>query len=172
MDHGSRGTEPTEHRAIGWVRRPPAERWPSPEYVLSLSLFDPIQGWVWCHFGGCACTAFLPHRTPGGECPQHGKLLNRDPGAGPNSWFIVLFERGTNELIRQPETGGEAGILGMCWDAAWGVQERAMVRVPTANPLLQHRCMERDNQRHSRRDGRREAPRCKNQTLPSSRGGA
>ncbi|MGI0054412.1 MAG: ISL3 family transposase [Thermoplasmata archaeon] len=131
----------TERRVDVWAGHPPAERWPCPQCGQSLSLFDHAEERVWRHLDSCAFQTFLHARVPRVECPQHGKLRVRVPWAEPNSRFTALFERWSIQVMQQTDTAAAAELLGISWDEAWGIQERAVARGLAAKPPLALRMM-------------------------------
>jgi len=52
----------------------------------------------------------------------------RVPWAEPDSRFTRLLERLAIDLLLECDVSGAAGILGLSWDEAWGIQERAVKR--------------------------------------------
>ena len=131
--------DPNERRVDVWAVHPAGERWPCPECGQPLSLFDHAEERVWRHLDSCAFQTFLHARVPRVECPQHGKLQVRVPWAEPNSRFTALFERWSIQVMQQTDTAAAAELLGISWDEAWGIQERAVVRGLAAKPPLQLR---------------------------------
>ncbi|MGI0131116.1 MAG: transposase, partial [Thermoplasmata archaeon] len=128
--------DPKEHRVDVWAGHPPAERWPCPQCGQSLSLFDHAEERVWRHLDSCAFQTFLHARVPRVECREHGKLQVRVPWAEPNSRFTALFERWSIQVMQQTDTSAAAELLGISWDEAWGIQERAVARGLAAKPPL------------------------------------
>ncbi len=130
-----------ERRVDVWTGHPAGERWPCPECGLPLGLFDHAEERVWRHLDSCAFPTFLHARVPRVECPQHGKLQVRVPWAEPNSRFTALFERWSIQVMQQTDTAAAAELLGISWDEAWGIQERAVARGLAAKPPLTLRMM-------------------------------
>ena len=130
-----------ERRVDVWTGHPAGERWPCPECGLPLGLFDHAEERVWRHLDSCAFQTFLHARVPCVECPQHGKLQVRVPWAEPNSRFTALFERWSIQVMQQTDTAAAAELLGISWDEAWGIQERAVARGLAAKPPLTLRMM-------------------------------
>ena len=130
-----------ERRVDVWATHPPGERWPCPECGQALSLFDHAEERVWRHLDSCAFHTFLHARVPRVECPQHGKLQVRVPWAEHNSRFTALFERWSIQVMQQTDTAAAAELLGISWDEAWGIQERAVARGLLAKPPLTLRKM-------------------------------
>jgi transposase len=130
-----------ERRVDVWATHPPGERWPCPECGQALSLFDHAEERVWRHLDSCAFHTVLHARVPRVECPQHGKLQVRVPWAEHNSRFTALFERWSIQVMQQTDTAAAAELLGISWDEAWGIQERAVARGLLAKPPLTLRKM-------------------------------
>jgi transposase len=133
--------DPKERRVDVWAAHPPGERWPCPECGRALALFDHAEERVWRHLDSCAFHTFLHARVPRVECPQHGKLQVRVPWAEPNSRFTALFERWSIQVMQQTDTAAAAELLGISWDEAWGIQERAVARGLAVKPPLALRTM-------------------------------
>ncbi|EQD79694.1 transposase IS204/IS1001/IS1096/IS1165 family protein, partial [mine drainage metagenome] len=125
-----------ERRVDVWVSHPPEIRWACPECGQLLSLFDHAEERTWRHLDSCQFLTYLHARVPRVECPQHGKLQARVPWAEPNSRFTALFERWAIQVMQETDTSGAAELLGLSWDEAWGIQERAVARGLAAKPPL------------------------------------
>ena len=124
-----------------WAVHPAGERWPCPQCGQPLALFDHAEERTWRHLDSCAFQTFLHARVPRVECPQHGKLQVRVPWAEPNSRLTALFERWSIRVMQETDTAAAAELLGISWDEAWGIQERAVARGLAAKPPLQLRQM-------------------------------
>jgi transposase len=133
--------DPKGRRVDVWAAHPAGERWPCPECGQPLALFDHAEERVWRHLDSCAFHTFLHARVPRVECPQHGKLQVRVPWAEPNSRFTALFERWSIQVMQQTDTAAAAELLGISWDEAWGIQERAVARGLATKPPLALRTM-------------------------------
>jgi len=76
----------------------------------------------------CQFQTFLHARPPRDDCPEHGVRQVRLPWAEPNSRFTLLFERFAIDVLRQTNTQAARAILGISWDEAWHLAERAVQR--------------------------------------------
>lgn len=130
-----------DRRVDVWVAHPPATRWACPECGQLLPLFDHAEERTWRHLDSCQFLTYLHARVPRVECVQHGKLQARVPWAEPNSRFTALFERWSIQVMQQTDTSSAAQLLGISWDEAWGIQERAVARGVARKPPLALRLM-------------------------------
>ena len=125
---------PTEHRVDVWAVHPAEVHWPCPDCGQSLSLFDHAEERRWRHLDSCHFQTYLHARVPRVECPEHGKIQVRVPWAEPSSRFTALFERWSIQVMQETDTAAAAQLLGISWDEAWGIQERAVARGLAAKP--------------------------------------
>lgn len=130
-----------DRRVDVWITHPAGSQWPCPICGLTLSLFDHAEERLWRHLDSCNFETYLHARVPRVECPQHGKVQVRVPWAEPNARFTAMFERWAIQLMQETDTSGAAELLGISWDEAWGIQERAVARGLLARPLLALRQM-------------------------------
>jgi transposase len=130
-----------DRRVDVWVAHPAETRWACPECGQILSLFDHAEERLWRHLDSCHFQTYLHARVPRVECPHHGKIQVRVPWAEPNSRFTALFERWSIQVMQETDTAAAAELLGISWDEAWGIQERAVARGLAAKPPLALRQM-------------------------------
>jgi transposase len=130
-----------DRRVDVWVAHPDGTHWPCPECGQTLSLFDHAEERLWRHLDSCHFQTYLHARVPRVECPQHRKIQVRVPWAEPNSRFTALFERWSIQVMQETDTAAAAELLGISWDEAWGIQERAVARGLAAKPPLALRQM-------------------------------
>jgi len=111
-----------------WVEHPEGVRWSCPECTRELGLYDHAEERVWRHLDSCQFRTYVHGRIPRVSCPEHGVLQVRVPWAEPGSRFTVLLERLAIEVLGECGVTGATRILGLSWDEAWHVMERAVAR--------------------------------------------
>lgn len=118
----------TERRVDVWAVHPPGVSWPCPEGDSTGPVRDHAEERTWRHLDSCHFQTYLHARIPRVACPTHKVRQVRVPWAEPDSRFTRLFERLAIDLLLECDVSGAAGILGLSWDEAWGIQERAVTR--------------------------------------------
>ena len=111
-----------------WAEHAPGGRWPCPECGQQVSGYDHAEERTWRHLDSGSYRTYLHARIPRGQCPTHGVVQIRVPWAEPNSRFTVLFERLAIDVLRECSITGATQILGLSWDEAWHLMERAVSR--------------------------------------------
>ncbi len=117
-----------ERRVDVWAVHPPGVSWPCPEGDYTGPVRDHAEERTWRHLDSCHFQTFLHARIPRVACPTHKVRQVRVPWAEPDSRFTRLLERLAIDLLLECDVSGAAGILGLTWDEAWGIQERAVKR--------------------------------------------
>lgn len=102
--------------------------WKCPECSKALALYDHAEERVWRHLDSCQYKTLLHARIPRVQCPEHGVLQVRVPWAEPKSRFTLLFERLAIDVMMECDITGATRILGISWDEAWHLMERAVAR--------------------------------------------
>ncbi len=125
-----------DRRVDVWVAHPDGTHRPCPECGQSRFLFDHEEGRLWRHLDSCHFQTCLHARVPRVECPQHREIHVRVPWAEANPRFTTLFERWSIQVMQETDTAAAAELLGISWDEAWGIQERAVARGLAAKPPL------------------------------------
>ncbi len=73
--------------------------------------------------------SYLHARIPRVACPEHGVLQVEVPWAEARSRFTLLMERWVIDVLLQCATvQGACRLLGLNWDAVWGILRRAVKR--------------------------------------------
>jgi transposase len=112
-----------------WVDHAKGLLWPCPECARELSCRDHAEERVWRHLDTCQFKTLLHARIPRVDCPDHGVGQVTVPWAEPRSRFTLLFERLAIDVLTHSATVSSAcRLLGLSWDEAWGIQERAVAR--------------------------------------------
>ena len=82
----------------------------------------------WRHLDSCQFQT-VPHaRTPRVKCAQHGVRVVELPWAESNGRFTRLFEALAVDVLLATDVKKAASILGITWDEAWHIMERAVGR--------------------------------------------
>lgn len=102
--------------------------WPCPECGRELAIHDHAPERSWRHLDSCGFATYLHARTPRVACPEHGVRQIRLPWAERHSRFTALFEAFAIDVLKESDVTGACRILGISWDEAWAVMERAVAR--------------------------------------------
>jgi len=79
------------------------------------------------HLDTCQLRTYLHAHIPRLECPEHGVLQVKLPGAEPRSPSARLFACLIIDVIEQCVTiQGTRQLLRLTWDEVWGVMKRAV----------------------------------------------
>jgi transposase len=111
------------HRA----HREPAT-WTCAECGRECPLHDHGPQRTWRHLDTCQYRTLLHATTPRTCCPEHGVHAVRLPWAEPRSHFTLLFERLAIDWLKAASQKAVAGRLGLSWDEAHGIMDRAVQR--------------------------------------------
>lgn len=82
----------------------------------------------WRHLDTCQYRTILSAEVPRVECSEHGVRQVRIPWAEDRSRFTALFEALAIRLLRETTVAGLARVMGLSWDEAEGILERAVAR--------------------------------------------
>jgi transposase len=115
-------------RVSVWAEHGKETTFPCPECARVCGLYDhePERGWR--HLDSCHFETLLYARVPRVQCPEHGVRQARVPWAEARSRFTLLFERFAIDVLLQTDVAGAARILGISWDEAHGIMQRAVER--------------------------------------------
>lgn len=117
-----------EKRVDIWVEHGEGLLWACPECGLEFPLYDHAEERAWRHLDSCQFQTILHARPPRVECGLHGVKQVKLPWAEPRSRFTMLFERLAIDVLREAGVSGATRILGITWDEAWRLMERAVER--------------------------------------------
>lgn len=90
--------------------------------------YDQAEERRWRHLDTCQYQTVLIARVPRVECVAHGVRQIAVPWAEDRSRFTALFEALAIRLLKETTVTGLAGIMGLSWDEAAGIQRRAVAR--------------------------------------------
>ena len=103
--------------------------WSCPHCGRSLGCYDHVAQRTWRHLDTCQFQTLLHARLPRVQCPEHGVVQVAASWAEPHSRFTLLFERWIIDVMQQCSTvSGACELLGIGWDQAFGVMQRAVAR--------------------------------------------
>ena len=111
-----------------WAEHAPGVEWPCPECAGQGRLYDHAEERVWRHLDSCQYRTYLHARIPRMQCATHGVVQVQVPWAEPKARFTRLFERLAIDVLRECSVTGATQILGLSWDEAWHLMERAVER--------------------------------------------
>jgi transposase len=111
-----------------WAEHPQRAEWACPQCSKNLPLYDHAEERTWRHLDSCQFQTHLHARIPRVECGEHGVVQVKVPWAEPRSRFTLLFERLAIDVLSQCDVSGATRILGISWDEAWGLMQRAVKR--------------------------------------------
>lgn len=110
-----------------WVGEREGTRFSCPECGERSPIYDRSER-RWRHLDTCQFTTILCARVPRVECSEHGVKTVRVPWAEPGSRFTLLFERLAISWLREATPSAVARRLGLSWDEAEGIMQRAVRR--------------------------------------------
>ena len=97
-------------------------------------MYDHAAERSWRHLDSCQFQTVLHARTPRVSCPEHGVRQAELPWAEPGGRFTRLFEALAIDVLLATDVKKAATILGITWDEAWHIMERAVLRGRRAKP--------------------------------------
>lgn len=111
-----------------WTEHSAKATFDCPECGEKCSLHDHEEERAWRHLDSCNFETHLRARVPRVRCPRHGVRQARVPWAEPRARFTSLFERFAIDVLLETDIAGAARILGITWDEAQHIMERAVLR--------------------------------------------
>lgn len=100
-----------------------------PECGVLCRMKDHRAERTWRHLDTMQFETIIACRVPRADCPVHGAKTITVPWAGPHSRFTLLFERFAIEVLQSARSITQAmALLGISWDQAQLIQERAVER--------------------------------------------
>ena len=117
-----------------------ATLWGCPECQQRMEIHD-YEERRWRHLDSCQFQTIITARVPVVKCAVHGALTVAVPWAEKYARFTRLFERLAIDVMLECSITGACGILGVSWDEADGIKQRAVQRglarkVPAVMPRL------------------------------------
>lgn len=117
-----------QQRVDVFAKHEKPKSWPCPECSKAVGLHDHDGERVWRHLDSCGFQTFLHARIPRVDCPDHGVRQVRVSWAEPRARFTALFERFAIAVLLETSISGATEILGISWDEAHHIMERAVAR--------------------------------------------
>ena len=98
----------------------------------------------WRHMDSCQFKTILEASVPVVECPEHGAQTVQVPWAEGSSRFTLYFERFAIEVLQACSAARAGELLGISWDQADGIKQRAVRRGLARRQLsgLQYVCVD------------------------------
>jgi transposase len=93
----------------------------------------PVSGYDtrerrWRHLDTCQFRTELVATVPRVDCGEHGVRQMKIPWAQDGSRFTALFEALAIDWMKEASLSGVTRVLGLTWDEAAGIQQRAVER--------------------------------------------
>jgi len=123
-----------EQRVDVFVEHKEGEAFTCPECSRKLGVYDHAEERTWRHLDSCQFETMLRARIPRVQCPEHGVRQASVPWAEPRSRFTRLFERFAIDVLLETDVAGAAKILGISWDEAHHLMQRAVARGRARKP--------------------------------------
>jgi transposase len=101
--------------------------WGCPQCQRRMTIHD-WQRRQWRHLDSCQFQTVIQAEVPVVKCPEHGAITVAVPWAEKYSRFTALFERLAIDVMLECSIKGACGILGISWDEADGIKQRAVAR--------------------------------------------
>jgi transposase len=103
-------------------------RFNCPECGAVCPLHDHDEERSWRHLDSCQFETHLVARVPRVRCDTHGTRQASVPWSQPRSRFTLLFERFAIDVLSATDVLNASKILGISWDQAHHIMERAVER--------------------------------------------
>lgn len=117
----------TEHAVHVFVEATAGTTFTCPDCGTTVPVYDHAER-RWRHLDTCQFTTLLVARVPRVQCGTHGVKTVRVPWAEQGARFTLLFERLAIAWLKEATPTAVARRLGLTWDEARGIQERAVRR--------------------------------------------
>ena len=101
--------------------------WGCPQCQQRMQIHD-YEERRWRHLDSCQFKTIIVSRVPNVRCPEHGSQTVAVPWAEKYTRFTRLFERLAIDVMLECSITGACSILGMSWDEADGIKQRAVKR--------------------------------------------
>jgi transposase len=82
----------------------------------------------WRHLDSCQFQTIVEAPVPVVDCPEHGAQTVQVPWAEGSSRFTMFFERFAIRVLEACPAARAAALLGISWDEADGIKQRAVQR--------------------------------------------
>ena len=103
-------------------------RWPCPLCENLLSVSDHVRERVWRDLDSGLYRAYIHASIPRVRCPEHGRIQAKAEWSEKSSRFTERFEAHAIDVLLSTDTKNASRILGISWDEAWNIMDRAVKR--------------------------------------------
>ena len=110
-----------------WLEERAGTAFVCPDCRTTAPLYDHVER-SWRHLDTCQYETRLHARMPRIQCATHGVKTVAVPWATSHSRFTVLFERLAIAWLKEATPAAVARRLGLSWEEANGIVERAVRR--------------------------------------------
>jgi len=123
--------------------------WGCPQCQQRMQVHD-YEERRWRHLDSCQFQTTIVSRVPIVRCPEHGSQTVAVPWAEKYSRFSRLFERLAIDVMLECSISGACGILGISWDEADRIKQRAVQRgLARKSPMVMPRlCVDEKGMGH------------------------
>lgn len=118
-----------------WVREHAGVTFGCPECAAPSPISDHVER-SWRHLDTCQFQTLLHAAVPRVQCATHGVRTIQVPWAERHSHFTLLFERLAIAWLREATPTAVARRLGLTWEEANGIVERAVRRGLARRPSV------------------------------------
>ncbi|MGH7751550.1 MAG: transposase family protein [Gemmatimonadales bacterium] len=133
-----------------WVRESAEARFRCPTCGEAASGYDHVER-EWRHLDTCQFATLLHAAVPRVQCATHGVKTIQVPWAERHARFTVLFERLAIAWLKEATPTAVARRLGLTWEEANGIVERAVRRGLARRPSVAGRRLGIDEHSYLRR---------------------
>lgn len=116
-----------KEREVEVTVRCTAKKWACPECHRQMVIKDYVAR-RWRHLDSCQFKTYIACDVPRVECETHGSQMVQVPWAEPRTGFTLLFERFAIQVMLKTSQRATADALGITWDEAEGIKDRAVRR--------------------------------------------
>jgi len=120
--------DPKEHQIDVWLVHRRNASFCCPECGRRSPLYDHVPSRSWRHLDHGPFRTWLQTQIPRVACPVHSIRRVCVPWALPGSRFTIAFERHAIDVLLETDVLGSTRLLGLSWDEAWNIMERAVAR--------------------------------------------
>jgi transposase len=120
--------DPKQRRIDVWLAHRSNATFRCPECGSRAPLYDHVPTRSWRHLDHGGFPTWLQTRVPRVACPVHGIRRVHVPWALPGSRLTIAFERRAIDVLLEADVLGGSRLLGISWDEAWNIMERAVAR--------------------------------------------
>lgn len=125
---------------------------PCPKCSRLCDVRDHTEERTWRHLDLWQCSSWLHATMPRTDCPEHGVLRVEVPWSEPGSRFSMAFEGRVILALQACKTvTGARDIMGISWDEAQGIMNRAVDRGLLRREAVEMHHLAVDEKSHGRK---------------------